>query len=81
MKKILSVVHRSTKVTFALGEALVVFLLVVSTVFYFGAGRIFDYHFAIDVSEKLLESVRPLSVLVGVGSLGLEYYLRQKSPD
>ena len=53
-------------------------MLAVSTVLYIGAGDWFDYYRAVDISEKLLAGVRPVSVGVCVGSLCLEYSARRR---
>ena len=81
MKKILSGIHRPARLAFVIGAAAVIIVLAVSTLLYIGAGRLFDYYSAVAVSEKLLAGVRPLSVGVCLGSLGLEYFSKQKSDD
>ena len=78
MRKILKNADRSAKRTLVTGWIIIAVMLVASTVFYIGAGRMFDYYSAIDISEKLLEWVRPVSVGVFAVSTGTEYYLKRK---
>ncbi len=81
MKKVLSNIHRPARRIFFSGSAAVVLMLFASTLFYIGAGRFFDYFLSIEISEMLLEGVRPLSVAVCAGSLATEYFLKQKNID
>ena len=78
MKEVLKNVHRPAKHVLIIGWIIIATMLVASTVFYIGAGEIFDYYFAIGISEKLLARIRPLSVAVFVVSTGMEYYLKNK---
>lgn len=71
-------IHRSSKRLLIIGIASVAAMLTASTVLYLGAGRMFDYYTATDISEKLLAGVRPLSVGICVGSIGTEYFFRRK---
>lgn len=71
-------IHRSSKRFLIIGTAAVAIVLLASTLLYIGAGRLFDYYSATDISEKLLASVRPLSVTVCVGSIGIEYFFKRK---
>lgn len=71
-------IHRNSKRLLVIGTASVIAMLIASTVFYLGAGRMFDYYTATDISEKLLAGVRPLSVTVCIGSLGTEYFFKRK---
>ncbi len=78
MKNIFKGVHRPARRVFISGWSVVLTVLAASTVLYIGAGSLFDYYSAVEISESLLASVRPISVAVCVSSLGVEYYLRQK---
>ncbi|MBE6771757.1 MAG: hypothetical protein E7547_06410 [Ruminococcaceae bacterium] len=78
MKRIFSQIHRPTKRVFTFGWIIIILMLAVSTVFYIGAGEWFDYYKAVDVSEKLLAAVRPVTVFVCIGSLALEYSSKHK---
>lgn len=77
MKKAIKL-HRISKRILIIGAAAVVSVLLASTVFHLGAGWLFDYYSATDISEMLLASVRPLSVTVCAGSVGIEYFLKRK---
>ena len=78
MKDILKNVHRPARRVFIAGWAVVLTVLAASTVLYIGAGSLFDYYSAVEISEGLLASVRPISVAVCISSLGIEYYSKQK---
>ncbi len=78
MKKTISQLHRGSKHILIIGIIAVAAVLIASTVLHIGAGRFFDYYSATDISEKLLTCVRPLSVSVCAGSLGTEYFLKNK---
>lgn len=78
MKNTTLKIHRCSKRFLIIGAAAVIAILLASTVLYIGAGRIFDYYSATDISENLLASVRPLSVTVCAGSLGIEYFFKTK---
>lgn len=78
MRNILSLIHRPAKRVLFAGAAVIFIMLIVSTVLYIGAGSLFDYYSAKDLSENLLAGVRPASVAVSLGSLGLEYSARKK---
>jgi hypothetical protein len=41
----------------------------------------FDFHIAIDISEKLLAASRPISVTVCAGAIGIEYFFKRKETD
>ncbi len=71
-------IHRNSKRFLIIGTVTVVIMLLASTVLYLGAGRLFDYYSATDISEKLLASVRPLSLTVCIGSVGTEYFFKRK---
>lgn len=71
-------IHRNSKRFLIIGTAAVIAMLLASTVLYLGAGRLFDYYSATDISEKLLASVRPLSLTVCLGSVGTEYFFKRK---
>lgn len=73
--------HRGSKRFLIIGAAAVISVLLASTVLYLGAGRLFDYYSATDISERLLASVRPLSVTVCAGSVGMEYFLKRKDTE
>ena len=79
MKQIMLQVHRNSKRILIIGSVIVAAVLISSTVLYIGAGRFFDYYSATEISEKLLTSVRPLSLAVSAGSIGSEYYIRHKN--
>lgn len=71
-------IHRNSKRFLILGTVAVIAIILVSSVFHIGAGRFFDYYSATDISEKLLAGVRPLSVAVCAGSIGIEYFFKRK---
>lgn len=73
MKKIFKDIHRPARRVLVIGWLIVAAVLAASTVFYIGAGRAFDYYSAVEISGKLLASVRPLAIAVCASSLGLEY--------
>ena len=81
MKKILSRIHRPARRVFIIGTVLVIVMILLSAILYIGAGRLFDYHIATDISEKLLAASRPISVAVCTGSFGIEYFLKKKESD
>lgn len=78
MKKIFFSLHRSSKAVLVIGAAAMALVLFASTVLFVGAGRVFDYYPAVEISEKLLAGVRPMSVAVSAGSLSLEYLAKRK---
>lgn len=71
-------IHRNSKRFLIIGTVTVILIILASTVLYIGAGRLFDYHLATDISEKLLAASRPVSVTVCIGSVGIEYFLKRK---
>lgn len=77
MRKIFIKLHRRTKYIVAIGWAAVILMLFASTLLYAGAGRFFDYHSAVDLSEKLLALCRPAAVIAALASLGSEYTSKQ----
>ena len=79
MKEILKNVHRPAKYVFIIGWLVTAAVVALSTVLYIGAGEVFDYYSAVDLSEKLLTSARPLSVAVFAVSTGIEYCSKTKS--
>ena len=81
MKKIMTQLHKGSKHTLISGIAVIAIILVASTVLHMGAGRMFDYYSATDISEKVLASVRPISVAICVGSLGIEYISKNRKND
>ncbi len=81
MKKILSRIHRPARFVFIFGALSVIIMIVLSTLLYIGAGRVFDYYSAVDASEKLLAFSRPVSVGVCTGSLGIEYFLKHRENE
>lgn len=78
MKNFFSHIHRPAKLVFVIGWSAIIIMLAASTVLYIGAGELFDYYEAVDISEKLLAGVRPVCIAVCAGSLGLEYFARRK---
>lgn len=78
MKEILKNADRNAKRVLIIGWIIIAVMLAVSTVFYIGAGKFFDYYSAVDISEKLLAAVRPVSVGVFAASTGTEYFLKNK---
>lgn len=78
MKNIFSSIHRSSKRALTAGWIAVFVLLAASTVLYVGAGRIFDYYSAVFISERLLETVRPVCILASVCPLAIEYFAVRK---
>ena len=73
MKKIFREIHRPARRVFVIGWLIVAAVVIVSAVLYIGAGRMFDYYFSVEISEKLLASARPVSIGVCVSAIGLEY--------
>lgn len=73
MRKIFKNLHRRTKITVIVSWFAVILILLLSTVLYIGAGKIFDYYAAVDLSEILLSLCRPASVIALLTSLGSEY--------
>lgn len=78
MKEILKNVHRPAKLALVTGWVVIAIILIASTVLYIGAGGVFDYYSAVDMSEKLLAAVRPVSVAVFAVSTGIEYCSKRK---
>ncbi len=78
MKEILKNVHFPAKLALTVGWIIIAIILIASTVLYIGAGEAFDYYSAVDMSEKLLTAVRPVSVAVFAVSTGIEYCSRRK---
>ncbi len=72
-------IHTGAKRFLITGTVTVLLIIIVSTVLYIGAGRLFDYYIATDISEKLLAASRPVSVAVCAGSVGIEYFLKRKN--
>ncbi len=79
MIKIFKKLHRRTKLTVILGWAAVIIMLFASTLLYIGAGGMFDYYSAVDLSEKLLTLCRPAAVIACVASLGSEYTAKRRN--
>lgn len=79
MKNILKNVNRPAKIALISGWVAIAVVVATSTVLYIGAGRVFDYFSAVELSEKLLTSSRPLSVVVFAVSTGLEYGLKKRN--
>lgn len=73
-----SKIHQGSKRFLITGTVTVILIILASTVLYIGAGRLFDYYIATDVSEKLLAASRPVSVAVCAGSVGIEYFFKRK---
>lgn len=76
MKKPLGI-HHNSKRFLIIGSITVALIILTSTVLYIGAGRLFDYYLATDISEKLLAASRPVSVAVCGGSLSIEYFFKK----
>lgn len=74
-------IHRNSKRFLIIGTVTVILIILASTVLYIGAGRLFDYHLATEISEKLLAASRPVSVTVCIGSVGIEYFLKRKHSE
>ena len=79
MKEILKNVHRPAKYVLIIGWIIIAAIIAASTVLYIGAGEVFDYYSAVNMSEKLLTSARPVSVAVFAASTGVEYCLKKKN--
>ena len=79
MKEVFSQIHRSSKTVLIIGWSIIVFMLAASTVLYIGAGNVFDYYSAVEVSEKLLASVRPVCLVVCASCLTIEYFIKKKN--
>ncbi len=78
MRKFFASVHRPARRVMIIGWITVALIVAVSTVLYIGAGAVFDYYSAIEISETLLAFSRPVAVAVCVVSLLSEYRSRQK---
>ncbi len=74
-------IHPGAKHFLIAGTVTVILIIVASTVLYIGAGRLFDYYLATEISEKLLAVSRPVSVTVCAGSVGIEYFLKRKHSE
>lgn len=79
MKEIMKSVHRPAKYVFMIGWIIIAAVVAASTVLYIGAGEAFDYYSAVALSEKLLASARPVSVVVFAASTGIEYCSKKKN--
>ncbi len=79
MRKVFESVHRPARRVMIIGGVTVVLVIAVSTVLYIGAGAVFDYYSAIEISEALLALSRPIAVAVCVISLLSEYRSKQKN--
>ena len=66
-------ISSASKHIFVLGSVAVALTVAASAVLYFGAGTLWDYYACIATSEKLLALSRPMSVVVCVAALLLEY--------
>lgn len=73
MKEVFLQIHPHTKRAAVIGSLLIISVLAVSAVLYFGAGRAFDYYTAKDAAERLLTAVRPMGVAVCSLILFLEH--------
>lgn len=71
-------IHSVAKHFLIAGTVTVILIIIASTVLYIGAGRLFDYYLATEISERLLAVSRPVSVAVCAGSVGIEYFLKRK---
>lgn len=78
MKNIFDKVHKPARRVLTAGYTVIILIVAVSAFLYVGAGRFFDYYSVIGISDGLLNSVRPLSVFVCLGSVGAEYIAKQK---
>lgn len=78
MKKVFASVHRPARRILIIGWLTVALIIAVSTVLYIGAGAVFDYYSAIEISEYLLALSRPVAVAVCTVSLLSEYCSRRK---
>lgn len=78
MKNTFSHLHSVAKLILIIGALLSVSAVIASSVFHFGAGKIFDYYSACTLSESLLAASRPIGVLACCGALGAEYRMKQK---
>lgn len=71
-------IHPGARRFLIAGTVTVIMIIIASTVLYIGAGRVFDYYLATEMSEKLLTASRPLSVTVCAGAVGIEYFFKRK---
>jgi len=78
MKEIIKKIHKPAKYIFVTGWIIILFMLISSTLLYIGAGKVVDYHKSIEISELLLEALRPISVAVCIGSVSAEYLTAKK---
>ncbi len=81
MKNIMSKIHTPAKRVLTIGFSVIILLLCFSAFLYVGAGRFFDYYSVIGISEGMLNSVRPLSVFVCLGSVGAEYVYQKYTTE
>lgn len=79
MKEIFSHIHRISKTLVITGWSAVILMLAASIILYSGAGRWFDYYTSVEISEKLLELVRPVCVTVSIGCIAAEHLIKQKN--
>ncbi len=73
MKSIIKKLHTATRLIVTVGGLTTVGILIASCVFYFGAGNIFEYYPAIELSELLLTASRSLGVLACGCAIVAEY--------
>ncbi len=78
MKNIIDKMHKPAKRVLMTGFAIIILMILTSAFLYVGAGRFFDYYSVIGLCDGMLNSVRPLSVFVCLGSVGAEYVSRKK---
>lgn len=73
MKSIIDKLHPAARLIFTLGGLATAGILAASCVLYFGAGSLFEYYPAIELSELLLTASRSTGVIVCICAIGAEY--------
>lgn len=81
MKSIIAKLHPAARLIITLGGLATGGILIASCVLYFGAGSLFEYYPAIELSELLLTASRSIGVIVCVCALGAEYRCKQSKNE
>lgn len=81
LKSTFSHIHLSARLILIIGGLLTVAAVAASALLHFGAGKIFDYYFAADLSERLLAASRPIGVISCCSALAAQYRKKQKENE
>lgn len=73
MKSIIAKLHPAARLIFTLGGLTTAGILIASCVLHFGAGSLFEYYPAIELSELLLTASRSAGVIVCICAVVAEY--------